>query len=102
MLDHQLQETIYQFEHRQGVVQKIDQNSTQLAKALTGRRNIIITTLQKFPFVLGRSAHCQDATTAVIVDEAHSSQGGETAKQMKEALTVIDIEPVMREPTWRL
>ncbi len=52
VLDNQLQDTIYQFEHKMGVVQKIDKNSKQLAEALTSGTNIIITTLQKFPFVI--------------------------------------------------
>ena len=51
VLDQQLQDTIYQFEHRQGVVQRIDENSRQLAEALENAVPIIITTLQKFPFV---------------------------------------------------
>ena len=51
VLDQQLQNTIYQFEHRSGVVQKIDEDSTQLAEALKSGVPIIITTLQKFPFV---------------------------------------------------
>ncbi len=51
VLDQQLQDTIYQFEHRQGVVQKIDERSRQLAEALENGVPIIITTLQKFPFV---------------------------------------------------
>jgi type I restriction enzyme R subunit len=51
VLDQQLQDTIYQFEHRQGVVQKIDEHSRQLAEALTNSVPIIVTTLQKFPFV---------------------------------------------------
>ena len=54
MLDKQLQDTIYQFEHKQGVVQKIDENSAQLAEALAAGKPIIITTLQKFPFVLDK------------------------------------------------
>ena len=53
VLDSQLQNTIYQFEHKDGVVQKIDKDSTQLANAISAGSNIIITTLQKFPFV-----HC--------------------------------------------
>ena len=51
VLDQQLQNTIYQFEHKQGVVQKIDVSSTQLAEALAKGVPIVITTLQKFPFV---------------------------------------------------
>ena len=54
VLDRQLQNTIYQLDHRQGVVQKIDENSGQLAEALEDGVPIIITTLQKFPFVSGQ------------------------------------------------
>lgn len=57
VLDRQLQETIYQFEHAHGVVVKIDKDSGQLAEALLGEQaRIIITTLQKFPFVLDKVA----------------------------------------------
>ena len=55
VLDRQLQDTIYQFEHARGVVVKIDEDSSQLADALAGEQaRIIITTLQKFPFVLDK------------------------------------------------
>jgi type I restriction enzyme R subunit len=54
VLDRQLQNTIYQFDHRQGVVQKVDEDSRQLAEALEAGVPIIITTLQKFPFVSGQ------------------------------------------------
>lgn len=96
VLDQQLQETIYQFEHKRGIVQKIDKDSMQLADALvTGVVNIIITTLQKFPFVIGKIEELRQRSYAVIVDKAHSSQGGETSKQMKEALT-FDINEVVQ------
>ena len=55
VLDRQLQDTIYQFEHAHGVVVRIDEDSQQLADALAGEQaRIIITTLQKFPFVLDK------------------------------------------------
>ena len=73
VLDQQLQDTIYQFEHVHGVVQRIDEDSTQLAEALTGQQaRIIITTLQKFPYVTDKIDSLPDRTYAVIVDEAHS------------------------------
>lgn len=90
VLDQQLQETIYQFEHKSGVVEKIDKDSTQLANALAGGTNIIITTLQKFPFVLDKVKELPKRHYAVIVDEAHSSQGGESAKKMKAVLAASD------------
>jgi type I restriction enzyme R subunit len=87
VLDRQLQETIYQFEHARGVVVKIDKDSQQLAEALLGEQaRIIITTLQKFPFVLDKVAELPARSYAVIVDEAHSSQGGEAAKDLRVAL----------------
>ena len=86
VLDQQLQETIYQFEHKHGVVQKIDEDSSQLAEALRSGVPIIITTLQKFPFVTEKVEDLPDRRYAVIVDEAHSSQSGETAAEMRGVL----------------
>lgn len=86
VLDQQLQNTIYQFEHKQGVVQKIDINSTQLAEALGSGVPIVITTLQKFPFVTEKMGDLPMRRYAVIIDEAHSSQGGETATELKGVL----------------
>jgi type I restriction enzyme R subunit len=92
VLDSQLQNTIYQFEHKEGVVQKIDKNSQQLADAITAGSNIIITTLQKFPFILEKIGEIQSRKYAVIIDEAHSSQGGEATKKMKEVLSAKSLE----------
>jgi type I restriction enzyme R subunit len=86
ILDQQLQNTIYQFEHKQGVVHKIYVNSTQLAEGLAQGVPILITTLQKFPFVTEKIGDLPKRTYAVIVDEAHSSQGGETATELKGVL----------------
>ena len=87
VLDRQLQDTIYQFEHAHGLVQKVDESSAQLAEALSGQTaRIIITTLQKFPFVLDKVEDLPARRYAVLVDEAHSSQTGETAKDMKKVL----------------
>lgn len=86
VLDQQLQNTIYQFEHKQGVVQRIDQDSEQLALAIKSGTNIVITTLQKFPFALKHLAEVPDRKYAVIIDEAHSSQGGKASRKMTEAL----------------
>lgn len=92
VLDQQLQDTIYQFEHKQGVVQKIDKDSNQLAESLKSGTNIIITTLQKFPFVLDKIETLPKRKYAVIVDEAHSSQGGESSQKLKEALTTYNVK----------
>lgn len=96
VLDQQLQNTIYQFEHKTGVVHKIDKDSTQLAQALEQGSHIIITTLQKFPFVIDKIGALPKRNYAVIIDEAHSSQGGEASKKMKEVLSYeIDNEKLI-------
>ena len=98
VLDQQLQDAIHQFEHKRGVVRKIDGGSRQLAEALEQAVPIVVTTLQKFPFVsrqLLRLAEERGAEgtgvlptrrCAVVVDEAHSSQGGEAATELKALL----------------
>ncbi|MEJ7745635.1 MAG: DEAD/DEAH box helicase family protein [Luteimonas sp.] len=91
VLDQQLQDTLYQFEHRQGVVRKIDENSAQLAEALAAGVPIIITTLQKFPFVADKVAALPARRYAVIVDEAHSSQSGEQAAELKAILSNAEL-----------
>jgi type I restriction enzyme, R subunit len=96
VLDQQLQDTIYQFEHKQGVVEKIDTDSTQLAEALAAGVPIIITTLQKFPFVTGKIEELPRHRYAVIIDEAHSSQGGETATELKGVLAGAAIKEEAR------
>ena len=110
VLDRQLQDAVYQIEHAQGVVKAIDEDSQQLAQAFVDGTRIVITTIQKFPFVMDgllrvAGADAGDAPSedeqaqaadwrrsiaarryAVIVDEAHSSQTGESANEMKRVL----------------
>lgn len=109
VLDRQLQNTIYQFDHRQGVVQKIDEDSRQLAEALEVGVPIIITTLQKFPFVSAQlvklneergeasRSHLPTRRYAVIIDEAHSSQSGETATELKGVLGGAELRDKAQE-----
>lgn len=103
VLDQQLQDTIYQFEHKRGVVQRIDESSRQLAESLDSGVPIIITTLQKFPFVSRQLLKIAEEEgkegkgtlptrrCAVLIDEAHSSQGGEAATDLKEVLGGEDL-----------
>jgi type I restriction enzyme R subunit len=91
VLDRQLQRTIFQFDHTPGVVKKIDVDSTQLAGALEDATSkIIISTLQLYPYVLGKIADegLGSQRYAVIIDEAHSSQGGDAATRLKQTLGV--------------
>ncbi|HHK7985223.1 TPA: type I restriction endonuclease subunit R, partial [Serratia marcescens] len=95
VLDDQLQDTIYQFEHQDGVVGRINNKegdgskSEKLASALENSQPIIIVTIQTFPHVLKaieNSVSLKQRKYAVIADEAHSSQSGSTARQLKEVL----------------
>ena len=87
VLDKQLQETIGQFEKTPGTVVKVDQDSAQLADAINSNALIIVTTLQKFPFAADKMKSNKNKNYAVIIDEAHSSQGGERAADMKGILS---------------
>jgi type I restriction enzyme R subunit len=97
VLDKQLQDTIFQFEHTQGVVQKIDKDSKQLAAALNSGTNIIITTLQKFPYILDKIIDMPARKYAIIVDEAHSSQSGKSSEKMKAALAEVNVNNLSKE-----
>ena len=103
VLDRQLQETVAQFEQTDGVVQKIDKDTHQLTAALAANVPIIITTIQKFPYVMHSiqtkakhgehiSLDTEGKRFAVIVDEAHSSQTGETASELRQVLNKSGIE----------
>ena len=89
VLDSQLQNTVYQFDHVEGVVQKIDKNAAQLRDAINDGAGIIITTLQKFP-VIYKEVRSGNKRFAIIVDEAHSSQTGDAARKLKRALADTD------------
>lgn len=97
VLDDQLQETISQFTSTEGVVGRINRSegdgskSEKLAAALEGSQPIIIVTIQTFPYVLRaieNSVSLKERNYVVIADEAHSSQTGSTARQLKEVLTI--------------
>lgn len=103
VLDQQMQNTIYQFEHKTGVVEKIEEDTRQLARALSGGTPIVISTIQKFPFIAralsrlerdgeGVKIETEGKRYAVIVDEAHSSQSGETATALRGMLNRDGIE----------
>lgn len=94
ILDSQLQDTIYQFDHIDGVVRPITKGSESLKTALNDGAKIIITTLQKFPYIY-QDVQSTGKRYAVIVDEAHSSQSGTAAKKLKVALG--DTEEVLEQ-----
>ena len=97
VLDRQLQHTIRQFEQVLGVVENIDTTSRQLKEALESGKTIIVTTLQKFPVIAKDIKDLPGKRFAVIVDEAHSSQSGETSKSLKAVLAAKTLEEAERE-----
>ncbi|HEY7698388.1 MAG TPA: DEAD/DEAH box helicase family protein, partial [Vicinamibacteria bacterium] len=97
VLDRQLQRTIRQFEQTLGVVENIDKTSRQLKEALESGRTIIVTTLQKFPVIAEQIEQLRGQRFAVILDEAHSSQSGESTKSLKKVLTAGSLEEAEAE-----
>ncbi len=92
VLDQQLQQSIRQFEQTLGLVENIDKTSRQLKQALEDGKKIIVTTLQKFPHIVNDTGELPGKKFAVIVDEAHSSQSGESVKSLKAILGDTDLE----------
>ena len=101
VLDSQLQDTIYQFDHNEGMIARVNREeaqgskSNQLAGELKASTSIIIVTIQTFPHVL--EAIRKDSTLsgrsfAVIADEAHSSQTGTTARKLREVLMAEELD----------
>jgi type I restriction enzyme R subunit len=97
VLDRQLQTTMRQFEQTLGVVENIDTTSRQLKEALELGKTIIVTTLQKFPVIAKEIGELPGKRFAVIVDEAHSSQTGESTKSLKAVLASGSLEEAEQE-----
>lgn len=97
LLDRQLQATMRQFEQTLGVVENIDTTSHQLKEALESGKTIIVTTLQKFPVIATEIGELPGKRFAVIVDEAHSSQSGESTKSLKAVLASGSLEEAEAE-----
>ena len=86
ILDKQLQNTVRAFEQTRGVVEAIDGTSAQLKSALENKKQIIVTTLQKFPYIVNAVDEMSNRKFALVIDEAHSSQGGENAQAVGKVL----------------
>ena len=91
ILDQQLQATVSSFDHTLGSVVTIDEkkNSGALRDAINDGKRIIVTTLQKFPVIYNEVESAVGKHYAVIVDEAHSSQTGQSALKLKAALADV-------------
>ena len=86
VLDAQIRNNIKQFEQVKGVVEAITEGSKQLKTALEEGKKIIITTIQKFPYIVNEIGELPGNKFAIIIDEAHSSQSGNTAGKLNETL----------------
>lgn len=86
VLDAQIRNNIKQFEQVKGVVEAIIEGSKQLKTALEEGKKIIITTIQKFPYIVNEIGELPGNKFAIIIDEAHSSQSGNTAGKLNETL----------------
>lgn len=97
ILDRQLQRTMRQFEQQLGVVENIDKTSVQLKEALEAGKTIVVSTLQKYPVIAAEIGRLPGKRFAVIVDEAHSSQSGESTKPLKAVLSAAGLDEAERE-----
>lgn len=88
VLDQQLQDLIYKLEHKIGLVAKIDEDSNQLANELEKGTKIIISTIQKFSFILDKLSGTKGKKYAIIIDEAHSSTSGRNIMALRESLSL--------------
>ncbi|MBP9758704.1 type I restriction endonuclease subunit R [Candidatus Dojkabacteria bacterium] len=86
VLDQQIRINIRQFAQVDGVVEAITEGSQHLRIALESGKKIIITTVQKFPYIVNDIANLPSKKFALIIDEAHSSQSGETSRNVSMAL----------------
>lgn len=87
VLDRQIQENVKSFTQDKNLVEAITEGSRQLKAALEEGKKIIVTTIQKFPYIADEITHLQNKSFAIIIDEAHSSQSGKNAKEMGKAIS---------------
>jgi type I restriction enzyme R subunit len=92
VLDKQLQKTLKDLQQTDGVVNPVDLTSKQLKEYLEKGKDIIICTIQKFGVISEAMSELKGNTFAVVIDEVHSSQSGENAKQLKKTLLGRDSE----------
>ena len=90
VLDDQLRNTIRSLEKIDGVVNGVEKGSKELKEFLEQGKDIIITTIQKFPFISETISSLGNKTFGVIIDEVHSSQSGELSKELKKSLSKSD------------
>lgn len=93
---NQLADTIQQFEQTSGVVKEVE-TSSELADRLETERRILVTTQQKFPFVLDKISRVKGRNYAIIIDEAHSSQTGKGTDIKVKQVLATNLEEAAEE-----
>ncbi|MGF1849412.1 type I restriction endonuclease subunit R [Vibrio lentus] len=91
LLDKQLRDNIKEFSEVKNIVAPA-LKSSELKSALENGKKIIITTIQKFPFIIDGIGDLSDKRFAVIIDEAHSSQSGSAHDNMNKAMGKSEVE----------
>ena len=96
VLDSQLQDTINSFDHKAGLVECITQKkgSRGLVDAINDKKKIIICTIQKFLYAYKEFDNLSGRNYAIIIDEAHQGQSGESARTLRSSL--IDKEKELK------
>ncbi len=92
VLDRQLSDTVSSFSHIKGLVKHIENGGKELKESLESGVKVITTTLQKFPVIVDAIEKVEGKKFAVIIDEAHSSQSGESAADLRQVLTLDEAE----------
>ncbi len=101
ILDKQLRDNVLAFEQNPGVVAGIEKGSKQLKEELEAGTKIIVSTLQKFPYIEEEIHNLPGKRFAIILDEAHSSSSGEMSKSMKRVLNLNEEDdPEEEDYTW--
>ena len=100
VVDRQLQKAVLSLEHKSGFIRVMDEKCTSadLGRALEGNTKIVVTTIQKFPYIVGNIKALKDKHFAVIIDEAHSSTAGKNMKAVTDVLREgeeIDAEDIL-------
>lgn len=100
VVDRQLQQAVLSLEHKSGFIRVMDEKCTSadLGRALEGNTKIVVTTIQKFSYIVGNVKALKDKHFAVIIDEAHSSTAGKNMKAVTDVLREgeeVDAEDIL-------
>ena len=92
VLDDQLRNTIFNLSPSRGIVNEKKLNASKLKDEIEKGKDIIVATLQSFPFITEKISSLEHKKFAVVIDEVHSSQSGELSKKLKQSLTLTDLD----------